>query len=212
MQMPSLVPEPGSWLDRIMTVILANVLWFVFAVPVITLPAATAGLFATLAPLVRNRDTELFATFFGAMRRLWLKSAIIFAADVALGVVIAINFQILNVMDPPSLIFWLFRSIYVFLVLAALMTNLYLWPLLVMLDLPLRPLVTVAAKLALTHPLWSLLTLGLALSPLVLAVFVPLALSVVIVFSITGLIVNWSAWRVIREHVTPEELARISRS
>ena len=65
-----------------MTVVLANLLWSVFAVLIVTLPAATAGLFAVLAPLVRGQDAEIFATFFGTMRRQWLKSTLIMAADV----------------------------------------------------------------------------------------------------------------------------------
>jgi uncharacterized membrane protein YesL len=210
MQMPNLIPEPGSLFDRIMTVVLANMLWFVCALPIITLPAATAGLFATLAPLVRGNDPEIFATFFGTMRRQWLKSTVIFAADVVIGVVIAINFSILNIMNPPGPLFWLFGSIYIFLVVATFMANLYLWPLLVLLDLRLRRLVTVSVILAFTHPLWSLFTLGLALLPVLLAVFVPLMLSVVVIFSMSVLIANWGAWRIIEKYVTPEELAGLN--
>ena len=71
MHMPSLNPAPGSLVDKITTVVLANLLWFIFAVLIVTLPAATAGLFAVLVPLVRGRDVEIFATFFGTMRRQW---------------------------------------------------------------------------------------------------------------------------------------------
>jgi uncharacterized membrane protein YesL len=211
MQMPSLIPEPGSLFDRIMTFVLANLLWCVFAVLIITLPAATAGLFAVLAPLARGRDAEIFATFFGTMRRQWFKSTVIFVADVVIGVVITINFRALNLMDPPGPMFWLFRSVYIFLVIATLMANLYLWPLLVLFDLHLRHLVSVSLRLAFAHALWSLFTLGLALLPLVLVVFAPLLLSVVAVFSTTVLIVNWGAWRIIEKYVTPEELAGLNQ-
>jgi uncharacterized membrane protein YesL len=211
MRMPSLMPEPGSPFDRIMTFVLANLLWFVFAVLIITLPAATAGLFAVLAPLVRGTDTEIFATFFGTMRRQWLKSTAVFAADVLIGALIVINFSVLDVMKPPAPVFWLFRSIYVFLAVATLMVNLYLWPLLVLFDLGLRRLVKVSLGLAFTHPLWTLLTLGLALLPLVLAMFAPPLLSVMVVFSTTVLIINWGTWRVIKKYATPEELAGLNR-
>jgi uncharacterized membrane protein YesL len=211
MQMPSLIPEPGSLFDRIMTFVLVNLLWFVFAVLIIPLPAATAGLFAVLVPLVRGRDAELFATFFGTMRRQWFKSTVILVADVVIGIAIAINFSVLKLMDPPDSVFWLFRSVYIFLILATAMTNLYLWPLLVLFDFPLRRLVTVSVRLAFTHVRWSLFTLGLALLPLVLAVFAPLLLSVVVVFSTTVLIISWGAWRIIEKYVTPEELAGLNQ-
>ena len=210
MHMPSLVPEPGSLYDRITTFVLANLLWFVFAVLIIPLPAATAGLFAALAPLARGSDTELFVTFFGTMRRQWLKSTVVFFADVFIGAVITTNFEVLNMMDPPGPVFWLFRSMYVFLVITALMVNLYLWPLLVQFDLPLRRLVDVSLRLAFAHPVWSLITLGLALLPLALVVFVPPLVSVVVVFSTTVLIANWGTWRIIKKYATPEELAGLN--
>jgi uncharacterized membrane protein YesL len=211
MRMPSLMPEPGSPFDRIMTFVLANLLWFVFAVLIITLPAATAGLFAVLAPLVRGTDTEIFATFFGTMRRQWLKSTVVFGADVLIGAMIVINFSVLDLMKPPGPVFWFFRSIYIFLAIAALMVNLYLWPLLVLFDLHLRRLVKVSLGLAFTHPVWSLFTLGLALLPLVLAMFAPPLLSVMVVFSTTVLIINWGTWQIIKKYAAPEELAGLNQ-
>ena len=212
MQMPSLIPEPGSLFDRITTVVLANLLWSVFAMLIITLPAATAGLFAVLAPLARGRDTEIFATFFGTMRRQWFKSTVILVGDIVIGVVITINVNVLDLMDPPCLMFWFFRSMYAFIVITALMVNLYVWPLLVLFDLDLRRLVTVSLRLAFAHALWSLFTLGLALLPLVLIVYVPPMLSVVVVVSAIVLIINWGTWRIIEKYATPEELARLNQS
>jgi uncharacterized membrane protein YesL len=212
MRMPSLVPEPGSLFDRIMTVVLGNMLWFVCAVPIVTLPAATAGLFAVLVPLVRDDDAEIFGTFFGTLRRQWLKSTMIFAANAMIGAALAFNFTVLNIMNPPGPIFWLFRSIYIFLAIMTLMTNLYLWPLLVLFDLQLRNLVTVSIKLVFMHPLWSLFTLGLALLPLSLAVFVPLALSIIVIFSMAVLIINWGAWQIIKKYVTQAEIAELNFS
>lgn len=209
--MRSLIPEPGSPLDRITTFVLANLLWFVFAILIIPLPAATAGLFAVLAPFVRGRDTEIFATFFGTMRRQWFKSMVILVSDVVIGILIVLNFRTLNVMGPPAPVFWLFRSIYVFLSIATLMANLYLWPLLVLFDLPLRRLVSVSLRLSFAHPVWSLFTLGLALLPLVLVVYIPPLLSVLVVFSTIALIVNWGTWRIIKKYITPEELAGLNQ-
>jgi uncharacterized membrane protein YesL len=211
MRMPGLVPEPGSLYDRITTFVLANLLWFVFAVPVVTLPAATAGLFASLAPLARGSDTELFATFFGTMRRQWFKSTVVFVADVLIGAVITVNLEVLNIMDPPGPVFWLFRSIYVFIAIAALLVNLYFWPLLVLFDFPLRRLVDVSLRLAFAHPVWSLVTLGLALLPLALGVFTPPLVAVVAVFSTAVWITNWGTWRIIKKYASPEELAGLKQ-
>jgi uncharacterized membrane protein YesL len=212
MRMPSLIPEPGSLFDRITTVVLANMLWVVFALLIIPLPAATAGLFAVLAPLVRNRDSEMFATFFGTMRRQWLKSTVIVVADGAIGGLLVLNFRLLNVIEPEQTLLWILRSVYAFIGIAVLMVNLYLWPLLVLFDLRLRRLVSVSFRLAFGHPAWSLLSIGMAALPFALAVIVPPALSIAIVVSLVALIVNWTAWQVIRRYATPEELAELNQS
>lgn len=195
-----------------MTFVLANLLWFVFAVLIITLPAATAGLFAVLAPLVRGRDAEIFATFFGTMRRQWLKSTVIGAADALIAVVLVFNFRILNMMDLDPPLLWGFRGLYTFFIVAALMINLYMWPLLVLFDLNLRRLVNVSLRMAFAHPLWSLFTLALALLPLLVALVTPPLLSVIAVFSMTVLLMNWGAWQIIKKYASPEELAELNRS
>ncbi len=205
MRMPGLIPEPGSLFDRIATFVLANLVWFVFAVLIVPLPAATAGLFAVLMPLVRGADAEFFATFFGTMRRQWFKSTLIAAADVVMAVVIGVNFNVLDLMGPPRIVFWLFRSVYMFLALTALLVNLYAWPLLVLFDLTLRRLVEVSLRLAFAHPLWSLFTLGLALLPLAVVLVTPPLVSVLLTFSTVALIVNWGTWRIIEKYATPAD-------
>ena len=211
MRMPNLIPEPGSLFDRIITVMLANVLWFLFAVLIVPLPAATAGLFAVLAPLVRNRDAEIFATFFGTMRRQWLKSTVIVAADLVIGGLLVLNFHMLNVIEPGWSVLWFLRSVYVFVAIATLMVNLYAWPLLVLFNLPLSDLWRVSSQLAFTYPAWSLVSLGMVLLPLALAMVAPVLFSVVMVASLVVLLANWSAWRVIKQVATPEELAELNR-
>lgn len=212
MRMPSALFEPGSWVDRIMTFMLANLVWFVLSVLIVPLPAATAGLFAVLAPWVRGRDVEFFSTFLGTMRRKWLKSTAIVLIDLAIATMFVLNFQILDHMDLPDPVLWLFRGLYLTMALAALLTNVYLWPLLVLFDLSFRRLVSVSVRMAFVYPLWSVLTLALALLPLTFALFAPLWLGVLGIVSACVLIVNWGAWRIIRQVATPEELAELDRA
>ncbi|MBZ0302778.1 MAG: DUF624 domain-containing protein [Anaerolineae bacterium] len=211
MQMPSWMPEPGSPVDRIATFLMANLLWLALAMPIITLPAATAGLFATLGPWVRGRDTELFATFFGAMRRHWLKGTLVAVIDAIIGFVIYVNIRALGFMEMDSLLLWLMRSINLFIAITLLMINLYVWPLLVLFDLSFRRLIVVSVRMALGHSFWSLLVLSLAVAPAIVALFIPPFVSVLLLFSLIALIVNWGAWRIIRKYATPEELAELNQ-
>ena len=77
--------QPRGWadiLDKATTFILVNMLWMVLAALIITLPLATAGLFATLTPWVRGQTSEPFRDFFGAMRRYARQSIVIFLGDI----------------------------------------------------------------------------------------------------------------------------------
>lgn len=203
------MPQPGSLLDRVATSILANLLWLGLAMLIIPLPAATAGLFAVLAPWVRGRDTELFAAFFGAMRRQWLKSSVIFLADTILAVVLVMNFRVLNLMNLEPILLWLIRSVNIFVAIAALMLNIYIWPLLALFDLPLRRLIGLSFRFTLVHTFWSFFILVIAALPLLLGLVFPLAFIVLALFAWIALIVSWGAWRIIRKYATPEELAAL---
>jgi uncharacterized membrane protein YesL len=209
MQMPSWMPEPGSPLDRVATFLMANLFWVACAVFLITLPAGTAALFATLAPWARGRDAELFATFFGTLRRQWLKSTVIFVATAAILAVTIANIQVVEQLGLDPVMAYVIRGVNLFVALTLLMVNIYMWPLLVLFDLPLRRLISVSIRMALGHPFWSLLVLILAALPVIASLFVPVVLAVLAGASTLVTIVNWGAWRIIRLHASPEELAEL---
>lgn len=203
------IPESGSPADRVATFVLSNIFWFMLAAPIITLPAATAGLFATMAPWVRGHDVEFFSTFFGAMRRHWWKSSLIVLFDVVVGLLIYMNFTILNAMTLPIAISWMIRSVNISAALIVLLMNLYMWTLMVLFDLPLRRLWNVASRLTLVHPLWSAITLVLACLPILAGQFVPVWLNVMLTASATAFITNWGTWRIIKKYATEQELAEL---
>lgn len=184
-------------LDKTMTFVLVNMLWMVLSAPIITLPAATAGLFATLTPWVRGETSELFHDFFGAMRRHIVKSTLIGLGDVGIGLIVWVNVQIIHQMNSLNFSALLSLNVTLFVAVAAVMTNLYLWPLLVTVDAPLSQLVRTAVRLALLHPIWSLLTALLALLPLSTAFFLPSFIVLLGTFSACALLVSWGAWRVL---------------
>jgi len=204
------LPEPGSPPDRAATFIMANLFWFMFAAPIITLPMATAGLFAALAPWVRGQDVEFFGAFFGNMRRQWFKSTVLTLFDVLIGGWLFLNFQIINDMPIPEPMKWGIRGINISIALIVLMMNMYMWTLMVTMNLPLRRLFNVGWRFALGHPFWSILIVLLSFVPITLGQFAPIWLNVMATASSTALIINWGAWRIIKKYATPEELAEIN--
>lgn len=187
-------------IDKITSFIVVNLLWVVFAALVVTLPAATAGLFATLSPWVQGKTSEPFRDFFGGMRQHWRKSTAAVLLDVAVIGMVALNLNILNKMGIDTLPAFFARSVAFFVAAVTLLTNLYLWPLLVSVDLPLRQLIRVAVKLVFLHPAWSLVATLLALAPLLSVLLLPRFIAVLIAFSGCALLASWGAWRVLDQH------------
>lgn len=204
-----LMPEPGSPLDRVATLIIANIMWVFLSLMIIPLPAATAGLFSVTMPLARNKDREFFATFFNTMRRQWRKATVLALLDFALGALVLVNLQALATIPLPEAVIWFLRSLTLIIGLVLLLTNLYAWPLLVMFDLPMQRLIKVSLLLTLAHPLQSLLTLALGAAPLVAGLFLPLWLMFVGFVSLSALAISWGSWRVIRQRASDEELAEL---
>ena len=191
-------PRLADILDGVSTVILANLLWILLAAPVVTLPAATAGLFAATAPWSRGQSSNLFADFFGAMRRHWRVSTILVVVDLMVAGIVYVDVMFLTATD--ALWAWLVLIVVVLAAEVALMANLYLWPLLVTSGkMPLRALLGTSARLALGRPLWSVFLTIVALLPFALAWLQPFLL-LVMTFSTSALLINWGAGRAIERH------------
>jgi len=189
-----------EWVDRITTFVLVNMLWAVFAAPLATLPAATAGLFATLVPWVHGESSEVFRDFFGGMRKYWRKSTVIGLVDAGIAGLVVLNLSILDSMDSYTLPAVLSRNGVLFVAALTLLTNLYVWPLLVTVDLPWRRLIGTAMKLVFLHPVWSLFAGVLMLVPLLLTLILPRFVAVLFAFSSCALLASWGAWHVIEQH------------
>lgn len=188
-------------IDRISSFAIINLLWVAISVFIITLPAATAGLFAVCCDWVQGKESETFERFFAAMRRHAGRATLLVLADnLGLGLV-ALNLMILPKMGLPVVMFWPFVAITSFVGLLILVANLYLWPLLVGYEIPLQALTRIAISLVFHHMRWSLFLLAMcafALSSGLL--LLPKGLIVLVLFSACALLNSWGAWRVIQHY------------
>jgi uncharacterized membrane protein YesL len=193
-------------LDRASTFILANLLWVAVSIPLVTMPVATAGLFAVMTRWARGTRPNVFSDFFSAVRQHWRKATVVGVLDVLVGGLVYVNFLAFQRMDMSHPVAIVSRSMTVFVTLAAIMVNLYLWPLMVTFDaMPVRRLLENSVRLVFAHPLWSFWMLVLALVPLVVSLFLPGAALVLATFSTIAFLVSKAAWRVIRRYA-PEEV------
>lgn len=191
------------------TFVLANLLWAVLSIPLITLPAATAGLFNIMSLWVRGKSPNLFMDFLDGMRRCWRTSTLVALLDVLIGGLLVLNFSIFPVMDMHNPLAFLSRSVSLFVGLTLALVNLYAWPLLVLFDLPLPRLLAVSLKMGAEHLLISVGLLLLVLLPVVVSLWLPAAALLFVTFSCSIFIWNWGAWRVIRRYVADEDRLKL---
>lgn len=193
-------------LDRVGTFVLANLLFVLLSIPLVTIPAAGAGLFATMTTWARGGQPEVFHDFFGGMRRHWRRATVVGVIDVLVAGLIALNLSIFRLMDAPPVVVTLSQSATLFLALTALCTNLYLFPLLVIFeDVPLRRLLETSIKLVFAFPFWSLVLLALvALPALVSLLVLPAAALILLTFSAVALGISKIVWRVVRRYVVED--------
>ncbi len=194
--------------------VMANILWAILSIPLVTLPAATAGLFAYMSARARGYQPDLFPTFLGGMRQHWRKATVIALLDALIGGLVIANALIFPHMDfTRDPVAFLARSVTIFVGLALLMINLYAWPLLVLLDtLTLLETITSSAALVFAHPFWSVGVLIVVALPVLISLLLPQGIFVLATASICALLTCMGTWRAIRQHLTPEQLKTLQKT
>lgn len=190
----------NTWVERISTFILSNILWMVLAVFIITLPLATAGLFAVITPMARGKSVVSWLVFFIAMRKYAVKSVLITVCDLLVGLFVWVNLSILGQMGLSNPIAILSLIITLFIAVMTLLMNVYVWPLMVTHDLPLKQLIRIAFKMSAIHPAWSLLIAILAALPVLSIVLLPGFFVLLGVYSGCAFVASWGAWRVLEKY------------
>jgi uncharacterized membrane protein YesL len=140
------------------------------------------------------------------MRRLWLKATAVGLLNLLLGSLIVVNLWIFGRMGTLDVMAFVARSVTLFIGLALLLTNLYIWPLMVVSDMPLRELIETSCKLMFAHPLRSLGVLIVTALPVIVSLLLPRATFLLVTVSSCVWIINWGTWPIIQQHIPKEAL------
>jgi uncharacterized membrane protein YesL len=202
-----------DWMELFNTVttfILLNMLWLFGALLIVTIPAVTAALFASMIPWSRGQSpVKPFTTFWLALKKYWLKATAVFLLDLLLIAFVILNLLILRQMGTGQFLAILSRTVTVLVAALLILSNIYLWPLLVTVDPPLRDLLKNGIKLALVHPLWGALVAILALTPVAPTLFRPQAFLLTATFAATALNIQWGGWSIIRRYLDENEIQNL---
>jgi uncharacterized membrane protein YesL len=188
-------------IDHWGTFILANLLWAIFSIPLITLPATTAALFAVMARKSRGESVEVFQVFFSGMKQYWRKAYAIVLLDTLVCSFFIANTFIFSLMPHMDILVYLSRGVTLSVAIIVLLANLYAWTLLVITDLSLYELIRCAIKLVLVYPIWSCTVFIAALTPVGISLLLPQASFALISISAVAFIVTWGTGRIIRQHI-----------
>ena len=203
-------PKRIDWMEIfsiVTTFFLFNMLWLFGSVFIVTIPAVTAALFASVSPWTREETPYQPLTLFArATRRLWLKATLIALLDLIIGGIVLLNILILwQTTFSQNLIFLLIGS-NLFVSLLLIVTNTYLWPLMATVDLPLFQLIKESVRMALSHPLWGILVALAATTPLVVSLFLPGFFFLTITFAASALIMQWGAGKVLQRYYAKHDI------
>jgi uncharacterized membrane protein YesL len=150
-----------------------------------------------------------FKTFWLALKKYWLKATAVFLLDLLLIAFVILNLLILRQMGTGQFLAILSRTVTVLVAALLILSNIYLWPLLVTVDPPLRDLLKNGIKLALVHPFWGALVAIMAIIPVALSLFLPQAFLLTATFAATALIIQWGGWRIIRRYLDENEIQNL---
>lgn len=188
--------------------ILLNMLYVVFCLPVVTIPAATAAFTAELCDMIRDRPRMLVHRFWSVFKREFGPASLLglvglLCAGLLLGLLTAVLFFL------PPLFTYLVLPAAVILLFLFCMAWIYVYPLLVLTQLPLRHILRNAVSLSLVcarHAAAAAALCGLLLYYALLYFPVSLPFLLFGTLSLLGLICSFAAWAGIRDHVVAQAL------
>lgn len=199
-------PKLWAFLEKVSALVLGSLAFWLCLVPVVTAPAALAGLFAAVSPLVRGQEEDWISLFFRTIRRVFGRSLLLGLLNLVLGIILYVDIRFFWAIGTP-----LAKAAAFFLgslVTLAFMINLYAWPLLAWYPQPLGKLLKRAFLLAAAHPFpavggW----VGALLALLLMSLLPGQMLFVLPLFGpgVAVLILAAAAWSAMRLHVDQEE-------
>lgn len=182
--------------ERIGTFLLTNLISAFLLMTVVGAPLGLLGMFAVMTEWAQGRQPEFFRVYLGALRSRWRAALLLGLVDLLGSLLIATNLSIYPAMAQRDFLTILSLTMTLSVALILLMANLYAWPLLSLLRLPLRATIRLSLLLVLSQPWRSLAFTAGALLPLLASLFLPIAFALILTLSLSAYIaargVLWS--------------------
>ncbi|HEY3365578.1 MAG TPA: DUF624 domain-containing protein [Symbiobacteriaceae bacterium] len=184
----------------------ATFLFWIFSMPVVTLPVAWVGALAAIAPLVRPAPTDSHRQFWHAFRRTFGRSLLLGLVDLVLGLLLYVDVKVVLLLGSPLGMVLAYG--FGLVAIVGVMVNVYAWAMLAWYPKPLLRLLWLSVKLVLVHPLEAI-GAATALGVLVYLFLVgPALVKGLLLFMGPGLMalaVGAAAWKALRRYPLPDD-------
>ena len=118
-----------SFMDKIMNLCVAGILWFLFSLPLITVGAATSALFGYTLKLARNEEGYLLKSFWKGFWENFVTSTLLWLGTLAVGMFLAADLFACQFLPAVGALRWGVRALLVSLIFVYFLTIIYLFPL-----------------------------------------------------------------------------------
>ncbi len=188
---------------------MANILWALLTVLVITFPVGLVGLLGVMFRWTIDRSPETFSVFFGTIRRTWYKAYLAAGLDLLGGGFVLLNLRIFEMMGTNDILVYASRGVTLAVAILLLMINVYLWTLIAVWDAPFRRLLKLSIQLAFAQPLWTVAIVIGCVAVVIASIILPIAVVIVVSGAVIGYIVSRGTWFVVTKYVLPGEVPLI---
>ncbi|MEQ8674863.1 MAG: DUF624 domain-containing protein [Aggregatilineales bacterium] len=189
--------------------VLANMLWIMLCLLVITIPLAFVGLLATMFHWMDDRNTRVFTIFFSAIRQTWQKAYAVALMDILIVSFLYFNLLIIQAMDSSDILVFLSRGVTLITLVIFLMVNVYIWVLVAIWDVPLKQILKFSIQLVFAQPIWSFVTCLGFIATFVFSTILPSAAFIICVGAIAAYVACRGTWFVVTKYVPADQFALI---
>lgn len=178
-------------------------IYFIFScIPIITIGPAIGALIAVTMKMVQDRPSDSFYDFREAFKKNWKHSFI--SGIISVIFIFAIWFSVRFCMESDGIVYNLMISFIVVIAVLLGLSSIYVYPMIVKIELPLKVILKNAFLLGIVNIKYSLITFLLNLGLIEVSIlFIPFTLPVIflITFSAIGFISSFCAWAGIKKYI-----------
>ena len=156
-------------ISKVTDLVILNVLYLLCCIPIVTIGAATTGLYYVALKMAENSEAYIFRSFMKSFKENFRQATVIWMIFLCLGVFIALDFRI--VLTSASQAFRMISYVLGFIAVLFSFTFLYTFPVLSKFYNPIRITLQNALLMALRHLPYTLVILLISAVPLVCVLF-----------------------------------------